>query len=489
MGVCRHEPRVRQILKTLAGLVTESYLVGGAVRDHLLGSPDYADVDVAILGDGFEVARRLSDLIGPDAAFVPLDREFGTGRIVLVKEGHLTLDISSFKGKDILEDLQRRDFTINALAVKLSEFLSGDFHSAIDPTDGLGDLQKQVVRSCSTDSFKDDPLRILRAFRFSAALQFKISPSTLDLIPGSLATLVGIAPERITAELFGILSTPRAHEIFRGMDGSGIHEFLFPELMPMKGCTQNEFHHLDVWDHSLETLRQLELLLVQCPALFGEFSDKVLSYLSEEPVKGRSRAALLKLAAVFHDSGKPACRSVDPDGRIRFFGHEKVSKLIFEACAARLKLANREISVIAEWIGGHMRSMVILAEPVSRRALYRLHKKFDRDIIGLYLLFLADISATRGPAREPDAEEKAYAGVLADLTAYFDADQTPKVPLLRGRDLINLFALSPGPYLGAMLNHLEDLYGAGEITTREEAIAAVRRLLRENKSLGSDSGN
>jgi poly(A) polymerase len=326
----------------------------------------------------------------------------------------------------------------------------------------------------------------LRAFRFSAALQFKISPSTLDLIPGSLAALAGVSPERIAAELFAILSVPGAHEIFRDMDRSRIHEVVFPELIPMKGCTQNEFHHLDVWDHSLETLRQMELLMRR-PMLFGEFSDEILTYLSEEPVKGRSRASLLKLAAIFHDSGKPACRSVDPDGRVRFFGHEKKSRIIFETCAVGLKLAKREINPLAEWIGGHMRSMVILAEPVSRRALNRLHKHFDRDIIGLYLLFLADIRATRGPARESEAEEKAFSGVLAGLTAYFASSKTPKVPLLRGRDLIDVFGLTPGPYFGTLLQSVEDLYEEGDIATREEAIDAVRRFLREDKSFRLDS--
>jgi len=270
------------------------------------------------------------------------------------------------------------------------------------------------------------------------------------------------------------------------MDRRRVLDSVFPELLPMKGCGQSHYHHLDVWEHSLEVVRTLEALLQRIEKLFGERGERVRSYVNEEPVRGRPRAALLKLAALFHDSGKPATRTVDATGRTRFFGHERLSRSIFEEAATRLKLANREINVMAEWIGGHMRPMILTGQPPSRRALYRLHRAFDREIIGLYLLFLADLGATRGPARAVGDEKRALVQVQRALETYFEIQGQARPPLLNGHDVMSLFAIAAGPYLGSLLNRLAELEGSGEVTTREQAVEAVEEFIRQDTDTLSD---
>jgi poly(A) polymerase len=265
------------------------------------------------------------------------------------------------------------------------------------------------------------------------------------------------------------------------MEASGIVSAIFPDIKAMKGCPQNRYHHLDVWGHTLEAIQRLEEIAHRPTRYFGNMGGRIEPYLKEELVPARSKAALLKIAVLFHDIGKPQARTVDEEGRIRFFGHEKISRRIFEHVATRLKLARREIKLVGEWVGGHMRTMIFTREPVSRRAIYRLHRAFGEDILGLLLLFLADLAATRGPASRPNSEELALRYVREALTEAIALRRQPRQRFLNGRDLMALFELQPGPRLGALLKKLDELQGIGEIQSREEAIEVISRLVTENE--------
>jgi poly(A) polymerase len=467
----------KEILRIIRDLAPESYLVGGAVRDHFMGRPRRADLDLAVKGNGLEIARMVVDRVGPGATLVPLDSKRFTGRVALRSNGIITIDVSALKGETIYDDLRKRDFTINSVAVVLDDLVASGIKRVIDPLGGLEHLQSRIVKASSTDAFQDDPLRILRAFRFAAGLNFRISPDTLDLIPASLPSLRDVSPERVRDELIALFAADKCFPALRSMDAAGVFGVLFPELAPMKGCGQNEYHHLDVWEHSLETVRCLEEQAALRFPCFDSLIPVIGQYLSEEPVTGRPRTALLKLAAIFHDAGKPETKFVDARGRVRFFGHEKVSEEIFSEAGARLKLATREMTVIKEWISGHMRPMSLDGHLISKRSVHRLYRKFRADIFGLFLLHLADLAASRGPARSPEAEELACNSVSRALEICSELEKSPPTPLLRGRDLMTLFGLDPGPQLGRILNHLAELQAEGEITSAEEAIATVRKYL------------
>jgi poly(A) polymerase len=481
------DPRAIAVLHSVAGRSPQSYLVGGALRDYLMGKRVGSDLDLAVEGDGFVIAADIAAL--HVATFVPLDESHGTARIVLKTEEPIIVDISSLKGPDILADLEMRDFTVNAIALSIEYFLEGRFDQMLDPCGGIPDIRNKTIRICSDNSYRDDSLRILRAFRFMAGLGFRIEPHTLELIPAELDGLSWVAPERIRDEFVATLAADSSCEALQTMDATGVLQALFPELQPMRGCGQNEFHHLDVWSHSLETVRQMESLVRDADSLFGVAKPLTEEYLREGPVKGRPRIALLKLAALFHDSGKPQTRFVEPGGRVRFFGHEKLSREIFEFAADRLKLAKKEISLVGDLVEGHMRPMIFTGEPVSKRAVLRLHRRFHKDIIGLFLLFLADLAATRGPARTPESEEIARNQVIRALDICLEAEKTKEEPFVNGRDMMQLFGLKPGPHMGSILKRLRELQDLGDITSKAEAMEAAREMLQADESSGDDCQN
>jgi len=470
-----NKPLVLTILTVVRELAPESYVVGGTVRDALVGRPSRMDIDLAVRADGFSVARSLAELLRPrKATFVPLDADRGTGRVVLGEPEAATVDLSSFKGPTIIEDLYARDFTINAMAVKVEEILHGGPINVIDPTGGRADAQAHRLKACSSRAFTDDPLRVLRAYRFQAMLDFEITPQTAHLIRSGLPGLGIVAPERIRDEFMSTLAADNSWRSLREMDRDGPLDALFPELSCMKGVEQNAYHHLDVWDHTLETVRRLETIPTDRAERFGDLASVIDEYCRQEPVQGRPRTALLKLAALFHDSGKPAGMTRDSDGRVRFIGHEKISADLFEHAGGRLKLARREIRLVRGWIRGHMRPMIPTGDDVSRRAGRRLHRAFGNDLIGLLLLFLADLAASRGIARSPETDDRAVEQVRRLMALSLESERTTRPPLLTGREIIGIFGLTPGPLIGGILRRLEELQESGEIETRNQAVAAAK---------------
>lgn len=471
------DPVVADVLRFIHSIDNTAHLVGGAIRDYFLGKPRSVDLDIAIEGDGFEICKHLAENDVTDVAFVPLDKQTGTGRLVFSSPVSAILDVSSFKGENIREDLTRRDFTINSMAVGLLDFLTTGFANVIDPCGGRDDLANGKIRACSEYVFTDDPLRILRVFRFSSTLGFTVVPETLRLIAPSVSLLAHVAPERIRDELFAMLSVCHSVGALGELDRLGILDILLPEIAPIKGCVQNDYHHLDVWNHSIETVRQLEGIMESLPQVLEAFGEKIQAYLADQPVKGRPRAALLKLTALLHDAGKPGTKTIDSNGKIRFFGHERISKLLFDDLGTRLKLANKETETVGKWIAGHMRPSVFSAPPVSRRAVHRVIRDFEEDIIGLSLLFIADICASQGPLRKPSDFHEALAGVSIALSEYYGSLGTRKVPLLNGKDLMALLGLTEGPELGRIIRELRELQDLGDITSPTEALSAATKLL------------
>lgn len=473
-----HDPRLKRVIEIVNARNEESYVVGGVLRSRLCGLPDGADLDMAIRGDGFRIAQEIAEALGKGATFVPLDRSRGTGRVVLTAQPRMSVDISSFRGNSIEEDLRSRDFTINALALDVSSFRDGEMTHVLDPTGGRQDLRDRIVRACSSTAFLEDPLRILRAFRFAACLGLSISGETKSAIANHAELLPSVAVERIRDELFDILSSPCAAAALKEMEELGVVTAVFPELKPMKECSQNWYHHLAVWEHTVEGIRNVERIVSEAEDIFGSLGETVRAYLEGEIVVARPRAALVKLAMLFHDSGKPATRTVDPGGRIRFFGHEKTSTEIAESAWRHLQLATREIRIALGWVAGHMRPGILLNPGVTRRAIYRLCHHYGEDVIGLFVLFLADLAASQGPERRPGADKQAEQSVKRALDYCFTENaQTPR--LLGGRDLITIFGLQEGPEIGYILGRLAELQGSGEITTRDDALAAVPHLLRD----------
>lgn len=455
-----------------------AYLVGGAVRDCLMGRQFCSDLDIAVIGDGRAAAQEAAKALG--LTFVSLDKEHGTGRIV-IKDVHAFVDVSTLKGNTIQADLLNRDFTVNALAVPVADFLKEGCVKVIDVTGGMRDLDGRTVRMCSPSSYENDPLRIMRAFRFVASLGFDLERVTADMIPAYVTRLREISPERIRDEFMCVLAAQESYKALKLMDQYGVMSELFPELDPMRGCGQNSFHHLDVWDHTLEAIRMADLLLHDDGHTFRQFNPEIRDYLAVELVPGRPRRSLVKFACLFHDAGKPACKFVDEQGRIRFFGHEKLSGQMVEDAAERLKLAKKEIRFIRRLVEYHMRAMVFTADSLSKRALNKLMREMEDDLAALFVLFLADLRATRGPARRPGNEEHALGNVLLALENFFDGAAAKTVPLVNGKVLMERFGLKSGPIIGHVLRKLTQFQDSGKIHDAEEALSAAEKILAEKQ--------
>ena len=461
------------------------YLVGGTVRDLFLGRA-VEDLDFAVDGDAFGFARKFAD--SAHASFVPLDEEHDTARVVFYKDKggeRPYMDFCGIRGADITADLAARDFTINAMAVDLGHIV--DVHEAgvIDPHGGASDLDNRLVRIVSPESIRDDPIRMFRAYRFAATLDFAIHDETSAVIQNSLGFLDSVAVERIRDELFKTLASDSSVHHLRAMDDVGLLEQVFPEIAGMKGMEQNDYHHLDVWGHSMLTLELFEQDPV--PDSLGSYFPEVEDYLTHESVKDRMRISLLKLAMLLHDVGKPGVRTMDVDGRIRFFEHNAEGAEIIGDIGKRLKLAKREISSLKEMVKKHMYPLglsVFLRRQRSMKSKTRAMRRFIQrtgdEWLAILLLSFADLRATQGPRRGAD-DLKRLAGLMAEIAdMYFQKAPAAMPGLIKGDELMKEFDLPASPVVGELLKKVRKAQIDGIVKTRDDAMEMVREILSRN---------
>jgi putative nucleotidyltransferase with HDIG domain len=473
------------------------WLVGGAVRDALLGRPVH-DWDFAVDRDALALARAVGDAV--DGAYFPLDATRGTGRVVLTsRDGpREEIDFALLRGDTLQEDLSARDFTINAMALDANGAL-------IDPLHGAADLEAGLIRVISEQAFRDDPVRLLRAVRLEAELgsdyDVGIEPWTAALIRRNAALLTHPSAERIRDEFTRTLAAPGAAASVQRLDGLGVLTPVVSPLEALKDVTQSPPHRFDVWTHTLVVLEALEGILntvtgrpirsfslpVEVPTVawgdlarvLGQFAEDLQAHLTTNVCDGRDRTLLLKLAALLHDVGKLETRSVGDDDRIHFYGHEPAGAKIAASWMRRLRFSQDEITRLRILIKGHLRPPHLArADRVTRRAIYRYFKDTGDAGVEIVLLSLADHLATWGP----NLREKRWARRLEVaellLSHYFDRreETVAPPPLISGRDLLEDLALSPGPEIGRLLEAVREAQAAGEITTREEALALSERL-------------
>lgn len=445
-----------------------AWLVGGTVRDMMLGrSVPVADMDVALAGDAVAFGRELAD--ATCGSYVPLAEEHGTARVVC-PDG--VYDVSATSGATIELDLARRDLTINAMAVSVDATAPGD--ALIDPFGGLDDLRNGVVRAVSEDNLTEDPLRVLRVFRFASTLGFRIDPATLSMCSRQAPLLARPAAERVTRELFLTLAPPRVSPVVRLMDEAGVLSAVLPETRAMRGVTQNEYHHLDVWEHSLEALACLEDVLADLEGLLGDCAGRMSTYLSEQPVPERPRVALLKLTELLHDLGKPPAREIR-EGRVTFYEHTRLGADMMRGVCERMRLSRQETEQAVRWVDRHLVPGDMLQHPMTERRLARFFRREGQAGLALMLLVLGDAMATRGPAATGAGVERmrTFSRTACDAYYTWGEKRIESRPLVTGRDLMRL-GMQPGPEMGVLLRTLRAKQDAGDLTSREEALAYTR---------------
>lgn len=463
---------LRVLLDLAAARDLEVYLVGGSVRELALGR-QAPDLDLAVSAQTLELAREVATAL--NGTFVLLDEKERTARVV--NQGEI-LDLAEFRAPSLEGDLQGRDFTINALALNLKEILGAGPLRVIDPLGGLEDLSRGLIRMVAAENLAADPLRLLRAYRFAATHGFSLVPETEAAIRRQAREFSRVAGERVHQELFNLLGVPAAGPILAQMDRVGLLLQIFPELEDLKGVEQNGYHHLDVFHHSLAAVFHLEEVLAAPSRYFGDLAGELARYAGLP-----SRGVLLKLAALFHDAGKPRVKSrrIDPD-RFTFYYHEKVGIEIFAGVVRRLRLSTAETRLVTSLIQLHMRPFLLLPafreRELSFRALGRLVRAARNDLPGLFALAMADSLAGQGPQKPADAEE--VLADLADESYHFLKERLEpqeRLPrLVSGHDLIRL-GLKPGPRFREILTAVEEAQWEGAARTREDALRLARRLL------------
>jgi len=452
------------------------YIVGGYLRDLLLGrQKTNPDIDFCLQRGSLAFGRALAKKL--KCGFVVLDDENGTCRLVKkIKDKIYTFDFTDFRGKTLEEDLLCRDFTMNSLCVDLEYFVKGAAleECLLDLYGARKDIKAKLVRVVDPGAFDDDPLRILRAFSLSCIFGFSIDKATLKLIKAKKGLLSTVSWERIRDELFKVLGEEDSFECIQMMDELKILKLVIPELELMRNVEQGPYHHLDVLKHSMETLRQLEKLIKEFKR-----NKEVQGYLFENFSGERNRLALMKLAALLHDIGKPKARRRQ-GGKTKFYGHERVGSYLTDTIARRLKLSNDEVSVLRKLVFWHLRPGYLGDTPKpTPRAKFRYFRDAAAEGASILLLSLADQRSTKGPLtslQDAQQHEKVCASLIKEY--FLKKNEIVVSRLVTGDDLIKEFKLTPSPLIGKILCELEELQAIGKIKTKKDALLAAKKLIK-----------
>jgi putative nucleotidyltransferase with HDIG domain len=446
-----------------------AWVVGGAVRDALLGRP-VSDLDLVVTDDARGAARRLARSAGGPS--FELSSEFGAWRVI-GPQRRWQVDVTPLQGGTLRSDLARRDFTINAMAQPLD---GGDL---VDPYGGAGDLEAGRLRMVAEAAFDDDPLRVLRLVRLACELGLVPEPATFAAAAARAPRITDVSVERVFAELKRVVAADRVRDGLALMERLDLVAHVLPELAALRGVEQNRYHHLDVYDHTLAVLDQtVALQRDPAPALGEELAGPLKAFLARPLADELTRGTALRLGALLHDVAKPQTQTRNSDGSILGFpGHADQGADMSRAVLTRLRASEKLRAHVAGLARHHLRLGYLVHEaPLDGRALYRYLARTSPVEVDVSLLSVADRLATRGrKADEAIGRHLEVARVVLPAALDFPAFAAQPA-LVRGDRLAAELGLRPGPALGELLAELEAARYAGEIATREDAVALAREL-------------
>jgi poly(A) polymerase len=453
-----------QFIKSILPQQKGAYIIGGSIRDLLLGRVP-ADYDIACSGNPEKFAKKIIAESG--GHFVRLGNRDQT--IFRVISGGIIFDLTSLNGASIEEDLKKRDFTVNAVAYDL---YSGKI---IDCVGGLKDLADKKVRMVSKNIFKKDPVRLIRAYRIGACLDFEIESRTAELTASHAKLLENIAGERIRAELLTMLDASASYPYLDQMAKNGLLAAVFPGFDRLKGCFQNNHHHLDVFEHTMRAFRHLETMLNEPEDILPDMSVKICRYIE------KTRPALIKCAVLIHDIGKPLTKSFDSSGKCRFSGHAQKSAQIAQAIGKRLRFSNHEQKFIHCVVRHHMIPLSLFTAyekklPIDK-GIIRFYKKSGDNTPAVLLAAMADTKAKHPKMTTKSADFISF--IKKMIYDYFMSYQSlmDNPPLITGHDLIHVFGLTPSPLFKKILDLVNDARLFHTVRNRSEALELVRDYL------------
>lgn len=452
------------------------YLVGGAVRDALRHRP-VDDLDLSTPHDSIRLARRIADALSGDV-FV-LDQTRGIARVLFdTPQGRRHLDVTLFRGETLLEDLQARDFTVNAIAIDLHS----DWMDIIDPLDGEEHLHAKVLMLCSEESLANDPVRALRAVRFSAQLGYRMHPDTVAAVRQQAKRLVLASPERLRDEFYKLLSTPRPVQALRVAMALGVLTAVLPEVASLVDQPQAPPYVADRWNHTLYTIDKLNVILTaispsrtdNTASVFDigmltiqldRYRARLQQHLNDTWVDGRPHRPLLMLAALLH---LVELDHVPSPGLFRSLA---------DLVASRLRLSNAEIKRFSQILGGYR--AIIDTPQYDALSTHRYWYPLGEAGVDALLLGLAHILAMYGAELPQALWLERVELAIQWLSAYYDRHEqlVEPVPLLDGNELMTALDLQPGRMLGQLLTELREAQVQGLVATREDAIRYARAAL------------
>ncbi len=440
------------------------WLVGGAIRDILLGKEIF-DRDLIVTDcDAKEFSLKVTEFLG--GKFIPLDEENKIYRVVLEDKKNY-LDITNPIENSLEKDILRRDLRVNAVAVNIK---TGGIY---DLANGLNDFENKVLNGIAETNFTDDPLRLLRIFRFHSVLGFEISQELMQIAKKYAQLINKPAKERVEYELMKLFSGQFAHSALLKMEECGILDLIFPFVKELKQVPPNAHHHLDLFHHSIETVRQIELL-------YKTSLPEVKTHLDKVDFGGFSRLAHLKLAAFMHDIGKFSTWFIEEDtGRHRFYKHDDVGSKMAPEILKKLAFSNKQIKYIQKMIKNHMYATMVVCSPeLTDKIMMRYVRKMEDDSIDAIIIGKADRLSALGPEITKEMVDKNLSLLDKLLKFYIDSLETikPLPKLLDGNEIMEMLNITPSPKLGRILNELNEAQLNGDISTKEQAVAFVKNL-------------
>ena len=439
------------------------------MRDAIMGRT-VSDADIAVeKGGAAAVGRAFADMAG--GALVILGKE----RLARVIRGQSMVDFTPLRAPSLVEDLKARDFTVNAMAVRLP--WGTGRAEVVDPTGGMADLRARRIRACSPSSYRDDPVRMWRGIRLEAELGFRPEAATARLLKACIAKKPSLPAERLRDEFIKLLGLPNAAAALACARKTGLLGLTFPETRPMERVKAGRYR-IDVMEHTLDGVKFLERDLATLSRAFPRDAVAVRAHLGREAVAGRPRSSLLKLAMLLHDVGKPGTVSVREDGRVHFLEHEKTgAALAASLMRGRLKMAEAEVRMVTSVIRQHLRIGFLAAAPrVTDRAVYRFIRDAGDELFDLVLHARADRQATRFGLRIGAAVHARMVGRILGFRRSMLARQDVR-RLLTGHDVMKELGIKPGPIVGAILRAVDEAAAIGRVRDRAGALGEARRAL------------
>ena len=443
------------ILKDL----NEGYLVGGSIRDFLMGKP-FKDRDIAIKNAeqyAINLAKKL------DATFITLDSENKIYRLVL-KDKENYLDIAELRGDTVETDLYQRDFTINAIAYDLK------WDKYIDVTGGIDDIKNRKIRAVKEQNFIDDPLRILRAFRFISTTGFEPDEKLLVILKKHINLIQKPAKERIHDEVMKLFGGKYTSETLIKMLDIGILELIFPCVKEMKKVPSNSHHHLDLIHHVIETVRQIEIQ-------YENADGEILEHLNKTEFGGYPRINHLKLAGFLHDIGKYSTWTIEESGRHRFIKHDLKGAKIVIPMLKELKFSNKQIEYLSFMIRHHIYpSNVVVSPNLDNKVMLRYVRKMEDNVIDNIILAKADRLSAQGKDVTKEMTEENINGLNKLLKFYLDVKPTlkPLPKLLDGNEIMEILNIKQTPLLGKIISELKEAQINGEVNSKDEAFEFIK---------------